>query len=591
MSARATEAVLVGTGILVLMAAVALVGPAIRRNAAPLPTIAFGGSTQVESCLLCHATVQGLGQVHASLGCSPCHLGDPKAHDVRSAHRGLERLAGDLSTSARTCGQGACHPLEQGRVLSSLMARAPGILAVDRFAFGERPAPDGDAHDDLPSLDRRRAPASLAESHVRKLCGSCHLGARKERPGDFGEAGRGGGCTACHLGPPNLRAGRTSGPLHPEVSAAVPDKRCTGCHSRSGRISLSYRGVVELEPGDARVTGTLSDGRPVGAAPPDVHAKAGMTCIDCHTERELMGDGVRHQHAHEALEVGCDDCHGGSTAPRVEQPPDEDRERVADVLRRAWVRAGKTPLPEGLPLHTRTGTPLWRTQASTGMLALAETGARLTIPRAKPGSYHALGGHERLSCQACHSVWAPRCTICHTRLDLQGTDIDHLSGLATKGRWLETAGGNGFGSPLLAVGPRGRIEPFVEGMKLSIDLPGRPTIERTLWAPLEPHTTGRARSCASCHAPALVEDVVPVEGETTRSTARLLTVDERAKLDRVGRCIPCHTGYDDRVYANFKESVARLASRGPRNGERAGRPTKLDACRGSLSEGVPRAPR
>ena len=497
MSVRVTEAVLIGAGLLALVAAISLLGPAIRHSSKPMPTVLLGGATRAEGCLSCHATMQGLGAAHAGIGCSPCHLGDPTAREERIAHRGLERLPGDLHTSSRTCGQGACHPIEHARVQSSLMARAPGILAVDRFAFGERPTPDGDEADDLPGMDLRKGPISPAELHVRKLCGSCHLAARKERPGDLGEAARGGGCAACHLGAPDVRAGRTGGPLHPDVPADVPERRCVGCHARSGRISLSYRGVVELEPGDPRVVGALWDGRPVGAAPPDVHAKAGMTCIDCHTERELMGDGTPHRHAHEGLEVGCVDCHGGGPSPRVEEPTTPDRERVAELLRKAWDRAGKPALPDGPPLRTRTGTPLWRTHAPSASLALSQTGGRLAIPPAKDGAHHSIGGHERLDCQACHSAWAPRCTSCHTRFDPNGADLDHATGLLTKGSWIETAGGNGLGPPLLAVGPRGAIGPYVEGMRLTIANVVEVPIDRVLWAPLDPHTTAKARPCAS----------------------------------------------------------------------------------------------
>jgi hypothetical protein len=558
-SARTTEAVLIVGGVGVLVAAIALLGPAIRHSSKPLPTVHVGGVVRAESCLSCHADVEGLGAAHAGIGCSACHLGDPTAREARVAHRGMELLPGDLHTSARTCGQAGCHPIEHARVLSSLMARAPGILAVDRFAFGERATPDGDESDDLPRASLFEAPRTAAESHARKLCGSCHLAARKERLGDLGESSRGGGCAACHLAPPAPSATHGDGPLHPDVSASVSERRCIGCHSRSGRIALSYRGLVELEATDERVVGHLPDGRPVGRASEDVHASGGMTCVDCHTERELMGDGTPHRHAHEGLEVACADCHGGARGPRVEQPPSGDREQVADLLRKAWARAGRPVLPEGPPLRTTTGTPLWRTHAPTRTLALSDSGDRRAIPPAQIGAHHTLAGHERLDCQACHSAWAPRCTSCHTRFDLSGSDVDHATGRVTRGRWIETAGGNGYGPPVLAIGPRGTIGPFVEGMHLTLENVTAAPIERTLWAPLEPHTTGRSRACPSCHAPAVIDAVAPGSGEVTRSApARLLDDEERARMARVGACIECHPRYEDPVWRDFASSRARL---------------------------------
>lgn len=80
---------------------------------------------------------------------------------------------------------------------------------------------------------------------------------------------------------------------HPALTARVSDARCFGCHSRSGRISLSYAGLAEVdgstEP-DAKAGLRLPDGRPIARLPADVHYLAGMSCIDCHTSIGLMGD-------------------------------------------------------------------------------------------------------------------------------------------------------------------------------------------------------------------------------------------------------------------------------------------------------------
>jgi len=452
------------------------------------------------------------------------------------------------------------------------MARAPGILAVTRFAFGESSTPDGDEHDALSALDQDGPVTSRAESYVRQLCGSCHLGARKTERGDHGELARGGGCTACHLAAPYAGRPKADGPLHPDVSAVVSERRCFGCHSRSGRIALSFHGVVELEPGDPRVTRRLADGRPVGAAAPDVHAKAGMTCIDCHTERELMGDGTLHRHAHEALDVSCEDCH--QIAPRAASDP--DREAVAQRLRASWGLRGLPPLPPGEPIRTRAGSPLWRTEAASGTLALVETGQRRRIPPASQAPHHELEGHARLSCQSCHTPWAPRCTSCHVRFDRNSEAVDHLSGQRTKGRWIETAGANAYGPPLLALGPKGKIVPFVEGMHLSVDLEPERPLRRDLWAPLDPHTTASARPCASCHDPARMDEVYPPRGELTRSGARLLDAAERAKIAKVGRCQSCHTDYDDPIWTDFAASNARLE--GVRHGVGKADP-KVRRCR------------
>lgn len=526
-----------------------------RAAGPPMPRVQLAGVQREEGCLACHAALVGVGAAHEGIGCSPCHLGDASAREAERAHAGLELLSGDLSTVDRTCGQGPCHPLETGRVRSSLMARAPGILAVDRFAFGEREAPYREQGDALSALNPQAEPKTMAESHVRKLCAGCHLGARKAGPGERDAEARGGGCTACHLAPPSAAAQASGRPLHPEVSSIVPERRCAGCHGRSGRIALSFRGLVELEPSDPRVSGHTSDGRPTAEIAGDVHAAAGMSCIDCHVERELMGSGVLHLHPHEAVELRCADCHSPPASPAQ---PDPDRQRVAEVLRRSWERRGLPPL-SAAPLYTRLGTPLVRTDAAARTLLRAQDGRALAIPPAAAAPWHTLRGHERLSCQACHSAWAPRCKRCHTSFDPAGTDVDHLSGRLTPGHWTEVAGGNGFGPPLLAIGPRGTIEPFVEGMSLTLRV-GSATVSRQLYAPLDPHTTARARSCGSCH-PGSGEEPYPSAGELTRVGARLLSLEERAKIARVGQCLGCHQDYQDPIFLDFSRSLLRRTPR------------------------------
>lgn len=561
MSRRASLVALTLLAAFAVFAAVRATRP--RAVEATGPTIVLDGRRRVEGCLRCHTGTRGLGRAHdpAVVGCSPCHGGDPSAREAVAAHRGVDVLAGDLSAVMQTCGRAGCHPAESARVLGSAMAGAPGILAVDRFAFGERADPTPRPGDDLRALAPEAAAQSPAEDHVRRLCASCHLARRKESPGDHGFDARGGGCTACHLAAPDARA-VGEGMLHPDVSAAVSPARCRGCHARSGRISLSYEGEVELEPGDPRVVGHLPDGRPYGRAPADVHARAGMTCVDCHTERDLMGDGRPRGFASEAVDIACDDCH----APRA-RAADPDAAAVADRLRAAWVRRGRAPISAAArPFVTARGTPLWRTDAATATLQRADDGASRRVPPRRDAPYHAMPGHARLACQSCHSAWTPRCGGCHTTFDPAGRDVDHLAGVARPGAWREVAGANGFGPPVLLVNTAGRIAPFTEGMTLTVDGVSQ-TVHRTLWAPLDPHTTGAARPCASCHPDGDLDAVYPARGEATRPGARTLLPTERAAVAAVGRCVPCHGAYTDGVYRDFAASERRAAELARRRGD------------------------
>jgi hypothetical protein len=274
-----------------------------------------------------------------------------------------------------------------------------------------------------------------------------------------------------------------------------------------------------------------------------------MTCIDCHAERDVMGDGHDDpRHALAAVQIRCESCHDASVENGV---PDADQQRVVTVLTKAWKARGMPSLEHRRPLTLKSGTPLWRTDEKTRTLLLSTNGRSLALKTASDAAYHRLKGHERLSCQACHSEWAPRCVSCHTDRDSAGKQLDHLTGEETPGAWNETAGGNSFGPPALALDSTGHIAPFVEGMRLKVTGVA-PGVARELWAPLDPHTTGKSRACAACHPGD--ERTYPTQGETTRTGARLLNEGERAKVAKVGECVECHDRYEDPIYADFAQA-------------------------------------
>jgi len=108
--------------------------------------------------------------------------------------------------------------------------------------------------------------------------------------------------------------------------------------------------------------------------------------------------------------------------------------------------------------------------------------------------------HARLDCASCHSQWAPQCYGCHLTFDASGEQWDHAARRVTPGAWHDRRWNVRNTLPPLGVDADNRIRPFVPGMIMSIE---HPDWEEKrffrLFAPLAPHTTGAARSCASCH--------------------------------------------------------------------------------------------
>jgi len=290
---------------------------------------------------------------------------------------------------------------------------------------------------------------------LRKQCASCHLGQPKTTHTLDVTHDRGGGCVACHINDyPD--AG------HPALTTQVDDGRCFGCHSRSGRISLSYAGLAETIPAGEPDAGTLrlADGRFVQRMPADVHYLAGMSCIDCHSGAELMqaADNVANQR--HAVQVACVDCHTDNIAP----------------VPNAELRDGNA----------------W--------LQTKNTGRELFVPPADPATPGHDANHGRVTCAACHSQWAPRCFGCHMEYDADGEQWDHVERKTTPGRWSDRRWNIDNGLPALGVNDNYEIEAFVPGMIMTITHPALPEEKFVRqFAPLSPHTVGPARSCESCH--------------------------------------------------------------------------------------------
>ena len=529
-----------------------------RQRAASLGRGSDRAGGKAERCVTCHVRPEedpGGAHARAAVGCSSCHLGNPLAFDKARAHAGMEPEPGALLTVGRTCGRAGCHPRQAARVATSLMARASGIVSVDRFAFGEIPEPRGTASISDVLAKGERTPA---EDHLAKLCAGCHLHTLRGNRDDAIH-GNGSGCAACHV------ARRLPGAVprpHPPVDARVTDDRCLGCHSRSGRIALTYEGLYEVErsqAGACDAPATLHDGRPACRAEADVHRLAGLACVDCHLHTDLMGDGHAYEHAEEQVEITCEARHGP-----VREGAETTWGEVSDPASRALLRArGEMRPPSERVRLGRRGTPLWNVRPTASGWATLRKGQGVALAtRPTPAdANHLLRGHERLTCSACHAAWAPTCDSCHTRHEPAGKQWDFARGAETPGRWAESSDGYAARPPALAVRADGKVAPAVPGMVMDLDASaaGGSRLSRSLWSSYDPHSTGRkARTCASCH------DAPRATGPGTRVGQRSLDASELARVAAVGPCLPCHPRSNDPVYRDFAASRERLARGGTR---------------------------
>jgi len=337
------------------------------------------------------------------------------------------------------------------------MTTARGMVATTRRVLG-------DADDGAPISQLGHG---KADSLLRKLCAACHLGRDREAH-TLTTLPQGGGCLACHLDDfPQ------SG--HVRLTSRISDARCFGCHARSGRIALNYAGLAETDqagPGADQAHARLADGRLVQRRESDAHHKAGMACIDCHGQAEVMGYADGHAVAADAGAIECVDCHRPLQQQKIAKQPAQTKPSLPHVQ------------------LTESGASLIRKL----------DGKRLAIPPFSLAQHPHNAQHQRLSCDACHAQWAPLCYGCHVTFDASAQQYDYLEQAPTAGAWRERRWQTRSGLPPLGVTADDRISPFIPGMILTLDHPELDeTLFRRLFAPQSPHTTGPARSCQSCH--------------------------------------------------------------------------------------------
>lgn len=569
-----------------------------------------------ESCLQCHQNTKGYSNYHNPdlIGCASCHLGNTTSIEKEESHKGMVLIPGNLSDAAETCGK--CHPNELHKIENSLMTTNSGLVAVDKYIFGEADSPNAQYH-------IQQIKNSASDKHLRDLCANCHLGAEKKEFGAITQLSRGGGCNACHLNYSTeakqdletyISSEKNELPMHhPATNIFVTNEHCFGCHSRSSRISTNYEGFQETLLDESELTSkegyrVLDDKRVYKYIEEDVHHTKGLLCIDCHSSHEVMGDGNKYTHEEQAVKVQCSDCHFKEKPNTI--PYDSlDAESLLVFLHRDYKHSDNQIISV-----EKDGHPLVNT-------FIDSIGNAFLIGK-KDGELHPLNpqsevcsrdnAHKNVSCSTCHSSWTSRCIGCHNEFDEnEPRAFDLLDKKYGKGQWKEYVAE--FSSSMPAMGVRENsdgkhIEPAVPGMILTIDKGsyagkdlGEDVSFHRLYAPNSPHTTvSKVRDCKSCHVNSatlgygkgilayaiendtgrwqftpeyaenqndgLPEDAwIPFLKEvdkdvvnSTRLDFRPFSVKEQQKLLLVGACLQCHKEDSKIMQQSLVDGIAPL---------------------------------
>ena len=571
-----------------------------------------------ETCLNCHSEMTGFSPYHdpKKIGCVSCHLGNAESDDKEISHQHMVLIPGNLNDVEHTCGK--CHVKEMEKVNVSLMTTNSGIVAVDKFIFGESESPDLTYH--IKDLQ-----FSGADKHLRDLCANCHLGAQKSEFGKIDQLSRGGGCIACHLNYSEkgeqaltlyLRDSTKLPKVHPSVDIKITNEHCYGCHSRSSRISTNYEGwhetlLEDLPNIPSQNFKKNQDGRIYTYKGEDVHHKGGMLCIDCHTSHEVMGDGKTYIHEENAVRISCSDCHF------KEEPETISYEELDAESYLVWLHREYSHKDRKMLKKRNGGEPLINTyldDESNGFLIGKESGKLFPLKK-QPAVCANDPAHQNMSCSTCHAQWAPKCIGCHNTFDPNDPmGYDLLDKKFVKGQWIEHV--FEFETELPALGVRKtpnerKIEPAIPGMIMTIDHQSfdgsKENTFHRLYAPNSPHTTSStSRSCISCHGnpvalgygkgkltyeiqkgqgkwnfepiyafneeDGLPEDAwipflkdAPAKTFSTRTDFKPFSVEEQKRILTVGACLQCHQPeskeINDLLQNGIQKSLKKLDER------------------------------
>jgi hypothetical protein len=569
--------------------------------------------SETSTCAECHRALEEVSPAHGE--CVTCHGGNPEAREKEASHRGMygPRNPSDPRVWEHTCGK--CHPYQLQRLRSSLMYTNTGMIHNIQLTWeGE----DGrlyasgrdenlfDADGEPLSLPGVTELNNLAGELYRKFCSLCHVRIESTQAWT---ASHGSGCSACHFpyndnatyqGSDETMKGRWPHSATHEMAALPDNDVCFRCHNRSGRIALSYTGLNDgnnsLVPTRDGFLGPriISGVRNATAIRPDIHFEKGMDCIDCHTSRDLMGDGYAYRNMYEQVEIRCEDCHGSATErPRSLAVTRENDEAVRES--RSYQRQVRMGDELVLTYKGRKYSNVFVEDDKIWVIG-KRSGKRHESKIITGTPEHTIVGHERMECYSCHSHTVVQCYGCHTEYDLSEKGRDFVKGIDTPGTFSETEDYRMLYPFPLALNQRGMISPVTPGCQTFItvsDPEGRTQMDgyvarykdqnQLRFAPFYSHNTGKkAVGCRDCHSnPAFLGfgqhvvasgDIEPSmlcqnskkrpldgflilqEGEVrafsaiTREESRPLNEAEVRRTWAVNLCLICHEDPKDPIY-------------------------------------------
>ena len=485
-----------------------------------------GSGLAQEDCQSCHKTFQS----SCGLSCTDCH-NSPNA-DFLPAEKDHPRVIRNPSRPrwwAEKCV--FCHQKEIENFRYDPHYANEDIIRQTRFLWGktavlkQESVPDEWKQLRAEGKTKGHSPADLVDNLLAKKCMACHFDA----PGKKNGSGRRrpAGCAACHV-PLEQTTGK---PLKGHRFQKKPDDTvCLTCHS-GNRIGADYYGWFEHDYHKEYAT-------PYGARPrfgayqhrlaADVHQKAGMRCLDCHTMN-------RHTD-HSASVKQCEDCHGGFYRPVAK-------------------KNAQTPLFKNSVIAHKDFHRQVSCSACHAQWSYQDYGLHLFLDES---NHYDMWQTVRWQGDAVVTDWLDSVAVQQSEPLPNARSLNRLTGKISPGIWYQGWTFRRWDEPVLGVGRDGRfyiIRPMYQYYVTYVDSADNLWLDSVIpekqdatpgwsWDVYVPHTVGKTgRACESCHGNAkaaglgirqsIVDSAahfITLPSPPIEDSIRLLTPDEQKRL-------------------------------------------------------------
>jgi hypothetical protein len=194
----------------------------------------------------------------------------------------------------------------------------------------------------------------------------------------------------------------------------------------------------------------------------DIHVDFGMQCVDCHFAQDTHGDGNIYGEVAQAVEIGCEDCHGdltkraslktsGPAAPRgghdlaLKRTPWGERQfswEGDQLVQRSLVTKGLQWRVKQVKDSVDPSSPDYNKRAARAKLVMkldegAETYKVASSSQGAKPEFEEKLAHPNsdMSCFACHSSWTTACGGCHLPIQANWKSPSNHYELKTTRNW------------------------------------------------------------------------------------------------------------------------------------------------------------